>query len=185
MGNADDAADKNGRFLLDAYSEALQGKDNGSGGIWRAGTGSALNYVARAARIGATADGRGCGEPYGANFSPSLHAKIASPTATVRSFTGYDFTKAINGGPLTLELHQSSFTADGNKKIAALVKSFIDLGGHQLQLNSVSRETLLDAKRNPDGHKSLIVRVWGWSGYFVELDEAYQNHVIKRTEFTV
>ena len=185
MGNADDAADKNGRFLLDAYSEALQGKDNGSGGIWRAGTGSALNYVCRAARIGATADGRGCGEPYGANFSPSLHAKIASPTATVRSFTGYDFTKAINGGPLTLELHQSSFTADGNKKIAALVKSFIDLGGHQLQLNAVNRDTLLEAKKNPDEHKSLIVRVWGWSGYFVELDECYQNHVIKRTEFTV
>ena len=185
MGNADDAADKNGRFLLDAYSEALQGKDNGSGGIWRAGTGSALNYVCRAARIGATADGRGCGEPYGANFSPSLHAKITSPTATVRSFTGYDFTKAINGGPLTLELHQSSFTADGNKKIAALVKSFIDLGGHQLQLNAVNRDTLLEAKKNPEAYKSLIVRVWGWSGYFVELDEPYQNHVIKRTEFTV
>ena len=70
-------------------------------------------------------------------------------------------------------------------KVAALVKTFIDLGGHQIQLNAVNRDTLLEAKKNPEAYKSLIVRVWGWSGYFVELDECYQDHVINRTEFTV
>lgn len=186
LGCGDDVSRKNAEFLLNCFSEALQGKDNGSGGIWRAGSGSALNYVYHANMVGATADGRCNGEYYGANFSPSLQAKISSPTSVVRTFSSFDMEKVINGGPLTLEIHNSSFqTAENEKKIAALVKTFIDLGGHQLQLNSVSRETLLDAKRNPDGHKSLIVRVWGWSGYFVELDEAYQNHVIARTEFTV
>lgn len=186
MGNGDNEANESGKFLLDCYSEALQGQETGTGGIWRAGTGSALNYVYHANLIGATADGRGAGEPYGANFSPSLIAKISSPTSAVRTFAGFDLTKTINGGPLTLEIHHSSLqTKEGEMKVAALVKTFIDLGGHQLQLNAVNRDTLLEAKKNPDGHKSLIVRVWGWSGYFVELDECYQDHVINRTEFSV
>jgi formate C-acetyltransferase len=68
-------------------------------------------------------------------------------------------------------------------KLAHLVQIYIALGGHQLQLNTVSREKLLDAKKHPENYRNLIVRVWGWSGYFVELDECYQNHVIERIEF--
>ncbi|MNO23601.1 4-hydroxyphenylacetate decarboxylase large subunit [compost metagenome] len=58
----------------------------------------------------------------------------------------------------------------------------MDLGGHQLQLNAVNRETMLDAQRNPEEHRNLIVRVWGWSGYFVELDKEYQDYIIARME---
>ena len=65
-----------------------------------------------------------------------------------------------------------------------LVKSFIDLGGHQMQINAINRDTLLDAQAHPEKYPNLIVRVWGWSGYFNELDIDYQNHVIRRTEFT-
>lgn len=65
-----------------------------------------------------------------------------------------------------------------------LVKSFVDLGGHQLQLNTVNREQMLDAQEHPENHPNLIVRVWGWSGYFVELDKEYQDQIISRTEFT-
>lgn len=63
-------------------------------------------------------------------------------------------------------------------------KSFMDMGGHQMQLNAVNREQLLAAQAHPENHKNLIVRVWGWSGYFIELDEVYQNHIIKRAEIT-
>ena len=104
----------------------------------------------------------------------------------IQSFTKYDLTKIINGGPLTMEMHDNTFrNEDGVKKVAALVKIFIELGGHQLQLNSINREVLLDAQKHPEDHKNLIVRVWGWSGYFNELDVNYQNHIISRTEFTV
>ena len=85
---------------------------------------------------------------------------------------------------LTLEFDQSVFSNDETiEKLGMLVKTYIVLGGHQLQLNTVSRETLLHARKHPEQHKNLIVRVWGWSGYFVELDECYQNHVINRIEF--
>ena len=65
----------------------------------------------------------------------------------------------------------------------SLVKTFILLKGHQLQLYAGNRDVLLDAQKHPEDHKNLIVRVWGWSGYFNELDLAYQNHIIKRLEF--
>ena len=70
-------------------------------------------------------------------------------------------------------------------KTAAFVKTFIDLGGHQMQINAVNIDTLKDAKIHPEAHKNLIVRVWGWSGYFVELDECYQNQIMKRMELAV
>ena len=92
----------------------------------------------------------------------------------------------INGGPLTLELHDTVFrTAESVEKVAMLVKSFMDMGGHQLQLNAVNRDTMLDAQRHPENYRNLIVRVWGWSGYFIELDKEYQDHIICRMELAV
>ena len=63
-----------------------------------------------------------------------------------------------------------------------LVRSFFVDGGHQLQINALNRETLLDAQEHPELHRNLIVRVWGWSGYFVELDKKYQDQIIQRVE---
>ena len=63
-----------------------------------------------------------------------------------------------------------------------MVQFFVQSGGHQLQLNTINRETLLDAQKHPENHRHLIVRVWGWSGYFVELDTPYQNQIIQRAE---
>ena len=186
MGCDDDRADKNGSFLLECYGESLSGRPNGIGGVWRAGTDSPHHYIYLAKNTPATADGRRDGDPFASSFSPSLLAKASTPTAAVRSFTKHDLSKVMNGGPFTIELHDSVFASpEGERKVAALVKSFFDLGGHQMQINAVNRDTLLDAKANPENHKNLVVRVWGWSGYFVELDEVFQNHIIKRTEFTV
>jgi pyruvate-formate lyase len=90
------------------------------------------------------------------------------------------------GGPLTLELHDTVFRNEaGIQKVALLVRSFMEMGGHQLQLNVINRETLLDAQRRPELYHNLIVWVWGWSGYFVELDREYQEHIIKRLEFRI
>jgi pyruvate-formate lyase len=183
MGTNDDAVDSIAVRLMGDFAKALEGKVNERGGVFRAGTGSAMFYLWHAAEVGASADGRKKGEAFGANFSPSLHAKIDGPLSVIQSFTKPDLARTINGGPLTIELHQSVFAEDsGVGKVAALVQKFIQLGGHQLQLNAVNRETLLDAQRSPEDYKQLIVRVWGWSAYFVELDKDYQDHVIRRQE---
>jgi len=92
----------------------------------------------------------------------------------------------VNGGPMTLELHDSVFKAeDSLEKVARLVQSYIIQGGHQLQLNAVNREKMLQAQLHPEDYGDLIVRVWGWSGHFVELDKTYQDQIIARTEFSI
>lgn len=64
-------------------------------------------------------------------------------------------------------------------------QAFVQNGGHQLQLNSVNRDTMLDAQRHPEQYRNLIVRIWGWSAYFTELDKEYQDHVIARQEYVL
>lgn len=172
--------------LLGMFSNALEGRINCRGGKYRAGTGSAMFYLWHANELGATADGRLKGENFGTNFSPSLISKINGPISVINSFAKPDFSRAINGGPLTLEFHNSMFTdKDAVEKVAMLVKSFIDMGGHQLQLNAINPDMLCDAKRHPENYRQLVVRIWGWSAYFVELDEEFQDHVLSRQAYTI
>lgn len=186
MGDGSDLPEDISVSLLDAFSDNLNGKKNRFGGIFRAGTGSAMEYILSAAKVGATPDGRNAGAPYGSSFSPSLEARPAGLLSVIHAFTKSDLTKTINGGPLTVEIHDQTFrNDDGINKVAMAVRAFIDLGGHQIQLNSVNKERLLDAQKHPEKYKNLIVRVWGWSGYFGELDLCYQNHIIKRCEFNL
>ena len=186
LGNNDDFVDDIAVNLVDTFGNALKGKKNCRGGIYRAGTGSAMFYLWHANEIGASADGRRKGEAFGTNFSVSLFAKVKGPVSVIASMTKPHFENAINGGPLTLEFHQSVFADDdGVKKVGALVKSFIDNGGHQLQLNTVNIDKMLDAQKHPENYRQLVVRIWGWSAYFVELDKEYQDHVISRQAYRV
>lgn len=186
MGNNEDLPDGIADRLLGYFSESLKGKTNDRGGCFRAGTGSAMYYLWASRDLGATPDGRRSGEGFSANYSPSLFLHLKGPVSLIQSFTKPDLSRTINGGPLTLELHDTLFRdEDSIQKVAELVKSFIDRGGHQLQLNAVNRDTMLDAQKHPENYKNLIVRVWGWSGYFVELDKAYQDHIIQRMELSV
>jgi formate C-acetyltransferase len=172
--------------ILDAFADALEGHVNCLGGVWRAGTGTAMYYLWHARDLGATADGRRAGESFGTNFSPSLFARIPGPVSDIESFTANDLTRVMNGGPLTLEFSSSMFDRpESIRKVATLVKYFVERGGHQLQLNAVNLEAMREAQKNPEAYRQLVVRIWGWSAYFVELDEAFQNHVMARQEYTL
>ena len=186
MGNDDDYADNIAISLLDYFAELLKGLTNERGGCFRPGTGSAMYYLWHVRDIGASADGRKKGEPLSTNFSPSLNVKLNGPVSIIKSFSKPDLKKVINGGPLTLELHDTVFrNPESIRKVSSLVKAYMDMGGHQLQINAVNREQLLEAKAHPELYKNLIVRVWGWSGYFVELDEMYQDQIIQRVELII
>lgn len=183
MGDDDDGPDKIAERMMTCFAASLNGKSNGSGGIWRVGTGSAQTYLSMGEKCPATPDGRKAGEPLSCSFSPAPGARTSGPLSVIRSFTKCDLTDHINGGPITMELHDNVFrNAMGEAKVAQLVKLFVLSGGHQLQLNAINREKLLEAQKHPEQYPNLIVRVWGWSGYFCELDTQYQNHIIARTE---
>jgi formate C-acetyltransferase len=186
MGKDEDFADDIAIRVVDIFSELTDGLTNERGGCFRPGGGSAMYYLWHVRDIGASADGRKKGEPLSANFSPSLDIKLNGPVSVIKSFSKPDLKKMMNGGPLTLELHDTVFrNPESLRKVSFLVKSYMDMGGQQLQINAVNREQLIEAKKHPEQHKNLIVRVWGWSGYFVELDEMYQDHIIQRVELMV
>lgn len=186
MGLDQEEPDAIGGALLHSFAEGLRGKLNERGGIWRAGTGTAMYYIFHAKDLPATPDGRCAGEVIPANFTPSMFLRQQGPVSVMRSFSKQHLEDTINGGPLTIELDQSIFRNDETvEKLAMLIRNYMRLGGHQLQLNTLNRDTLLDAKKHPELHRDLIVRVWGWSGYFVELDECYQDHIIERIKYKI
>lgn len=187
MGNNDDYVDSIAARIMNITADNFHGRPNGFfGGVWRSGTGSAQTYIKYSKKLKATADGRHDYEPFACSFSPAISTRTKGPLSVLQSFTKADLSRMCDGGPLTIELHDTVFrNSEGEKKVAQLVKAFVMLGGHELQLNSINRDILLDAKAHPEEHQNLIVRVWGWSGYFCELDPEFQDHIISRTEYTV
>jgi formate C-acetyltransferase len=186
MGNDDDKTDALATKLLDWFADSLEGHHNDRGGIFRAGTGSAMYYIWHSKEEKATPDGRKNGEALACNYSPSLFSRCQGPVSIIKSFSKPNLIRVANGGPLTIELFDQMFrNNDAIHKVAQFIKSFIDMGGHQMQINIVNKDKLKDAKKYPENYRNLIVRVWGWSGYFVELDEVYQDHIIERMELTL
>ncbi len=186
VGQMSEKADSYLVGLLGAFSDALENKTNCRGGRFRAGTGSAMYYLWHTDEIGASPDGRRAGEPLGTNFSVSLFANIGGPLSIVSSMVKPDFSRAMNGGPVTLEFSSDMWRGkDVKTKFAKFIRSFVLLGGHQIQLNSVNLETLKDAQVHPESYGRLVVRIWGWSAYFIELDKEYQDHVIARQEYRI
>jgi formate C-acetyltransferase len=172
--------------LADAC-ESLSG--NGQGRVVRPGTGTAMYYIwlargqdgMREPVVGATAEGRQQGDFFSANLSPSTGVRADGPFSVFQSFAKIDYRRICNGGPITLELSDSVFRdSESIRKVAMLVRTFAQLGCQQLQINSLNAATLIDAQAHPENHANLIVRVWGWSGYFCELAPEYQDHIITR-----
>jgi formate C-acetyltransferase len=191
VGLNDPAADDLVRLLYDQIADACEAEAPRSGAIVRPGTGSAMYYLWLARGrdggplaepvVGATADGRRRGDPFGANLAPTPGTHLRGPISVLQSYAAIDYRRVCNGGPITLELSDSVFRdPESIRKVALLVRTFARLGCQQLQLNALNAERLLDAKAHPENHRDLIVRVWGWSGYFCELAPEYQDHVISR-----
>jgi len=190
VGDNDPTADAMLTRLFDLFAAACEAiPDNRRGGRVRPGTGSAMYYVwlarghdaMREPVVGATADGRRRNDLFSANLAPSLGAQVRGPVSVFQSFAKIAYQRIYNGGPVTLELSDAVFRdAESIRKVAMLVRTFAQLGGQQLQLNTLNVDTLREAQKHPEKHRNLIVRVWGWSGYFCELAPEYQEHVIAR-----
>src|ERR1017187_521545 len=190
VGNNDPLADSMLVQLFDMFADACDVvKENGRGGRVRAGSGSAMYYVWLAkghegmteTAVGATADGRKAGEVFSSSLAPSPDVKVSGPLSVLQSYAKIDYRRICNGGPLTLELSDTVFrNPEAVHQVALLILLFARVGCQQLQINTLSAEMLLDARKHPERHCNLVVRVWGWSGYFCELDEVYQNQIISR-----
>lgn len=194
-GSDDDRADRYLVRLFDMLADACEQYGQTSRkGILRPGSGSAMYYIWLAQGnpgmceplVGATAEGRRKGQPLGANLAPAQGAPVLGPLSVLLSFAKIDYRRICNGGPITIELSDTVFREDDSvRKVAMLVRAFAQTGCQQLQINSLNVAQLRDAQPHPEQHKNLIVRVWGWSGYFCELGPEYQEQIIARHIYAV
>jgi formate C-acetyltransferase len=130
----------------------------------------------------ATADGRLGGKPFAASCNP-YNVEVNGPTGVLRSVSALDF-QHVMGCAVNIRLHPSSIgkTEEARRKWISLVKTYFDLGGEQLQPTVVSTEVLRAAQDNPDKFRNIIVKVGGYSAYFVDLGREVQEEIISRTE---
>lgn len=136
-----------------------------------------MSQVGAGKAVGATPDGRRCGEPLCDSLAAIFGRDTKGPTALLNSVTALDLKSAL-GTPVVNFNIQKSF--DDNI-LRALITGYMKRGGVQLQISCVSREDLLDAVEHPELHGNLVVRVGGYSEYFTRLSPELQKMVIDRT----
>jgi formate C-acetyltransferase len=181
-GNDNDYADDQAVSLFESFYDAVNGRQTALGGIFRINLLPTTSHVYFGSVIGALPDGRKAGEPLSEGISPVQGADKKGPTAVLRSATKFEHFRT--GGTLLNQKFTPSFFDDDESiiKMTALIRSYFRMGGHHIQFNVVSAETLKDAQRHPEKYRDLIVRVAGYSDYFNDLGEDLQNEIIKRTE---
>ena len=132
--------------------------------------------------IGATPDGRLAGQPLSEGISPVQGADKYGPTAVIKSCSKMDHVRT--GGTLLNQKFTPKLLEgqEGIDNLAHLVRAYFRMGGHHIQFNVVSAETLRDAQKHPEKYRDLIVRVAGYSDYFCDLTKALQDEIINRTE---
>ena len=136
----------------------------------------------RAKTIGATPDGRQAYEPVSDNGSPMAGRDTVSPTATIKSVASIDQTRPQNGTLFNIKFDPNVVGGErGLEILESCVKSYFDLYGQHIQINIADAETLRDAQKHPENYGNLMVRVAGYSAYFIELDHDVQENVINRT----
>lgn len=135
---------------------------------------------------GATPDGRKAGTPLSDACSPAQGTDVNGPTATIKSVANLEHINLVQGTIFNMKMHPGPLeTNAGMLKWANLIRTYFDLGGWEIQFNVVSAETLREAQKHPEDYKNLVVRVVGYSAFFVELEKAVQDDIIKRTEHGV
>lgn len=181
-GNDDDFADEIMKETFDDYYNEVNGRKNMKGGLYRIDMLPTTCHVYFGSVIGASADGRNAGLPLSEGISPVQGSEHGGPTAVIKSAAKMDHLRT--GGTLlnmkfTPQLLQNG---EGINALTGLIRSYFKLDGHHIQFNVIEKETLLEAQKNPEKYRDLIVRVAGYSDYFCNLNTALQNEIIERTE---
>ena len=181
-GNDNDYADDILKKVFEVYFQAVDGRTNIKGGHFRINLLPTTCHVYFGSVIGATADGRLAGEPLSEGISPVQGADRNGPTAVLKSAAKIDHLRT--GGTLLNQKFTPQLLADeeGINQLVHLIRAYFRMDGHHIQFNVVSAETLRKAQKHPEKYQDLIVRVAGYSDYFVDLTVELQNEIIKRTE---
>ena len=176
-------ADMFAREVGNTYTKEVEKYKNPRGGVFQAGLYPVSANVPLGGQTGATPDGRLAFTPIADGIGPASGRDVKGPTATANSVARLEQDVASNGTLLNQKFHPSALAGMGGlTKFVALIRSYFDQKGMHMQFNVVTRETLLDAQKNPEKYKTLVVRVAGYSALFTTLSRSLQDDIINRTE---
>lgn len=181
-GNDDDYADDILKEVFELYFSSIDGRPNYKGGHFRINLLPTTCHVYFGSVIGATPDGRLAGKPLSEGISPVQGADRKGPTAVLKSAAKIDHLRT--GGTLLNQKFTPQLMQDerGIENILHLIRAYFKMDGHHIQFNVVDTETLRKAQKEPENYRDLIVRVAGYSDYFVNLGMELQEEIIHRTE---
>ena len=183
-GNGEDEVDALAEWSLRYYAEHLNTLDCPRG-KYCGGTFTVTTHVMQGLTFPATPDGRYAGTPLADAISPVQGLDTNGPIAYVTSASRLPHDILYNGDQLNIRFSPSVVQGGGEQKVRDMIKTYFDLGGMQVQFNVVSGDQLRAAQESPEEHTSLIVRIAGYSAYFVELGKLVQDDFITRTEQTI
>jgi formate C-acetyltransferase len=177
-GNDRDFADKHAVRLVETFVKILKKHTNQEGTAYAANMIPTTTHLPFGELTAATADGRLATEPMAEGISPVQGKDKSGPTAVVKTMGKLDHASTA-GSLLNMKFTPKTLEGEeGLKKFASLIRSYFDMGGHHMQFNVVSKDTLLDAQAHPENYRNLLVRVAGYSDYFVmlsTLDPAFKG----------
>lgn len=188
-GNDDDYADELTKFAMDTYCKYIEKRPNARGGVFQPGIYSVAVNVALGGLQWASIEGRKAYEPIsdcmGAVHTHRAPHDINGPTAICKSVTKMDHGRAANGTLLNWKFSPNALSGQtGRDNLIALLDTYIQRKGMHSQFTVANRETLLKAQANPEDYRGLLVRVAGYSAYFVELSRELQDDIIGRSELS-
>ena len=141
---------------------------------------SHLAHVRQGATTMATPDGRMAGDALSENLAPSSGSTGCSPTSILKTMSHMPFDHTPSGAAI-LTLPQNAFSgSEGTGRLLSLMETYFSMGGLHLHVNALDVETLMDAMQAPDQYQDLMVRVAGFSAYFVYLTRETQLDVVRR-----
>ncbi len=181
-GNNDDFADKYAVWFLDYLSSLFKNYRTRDGGYIYVAMAANVQNIYAGKQIAATPDGRLQGEPLSDAASPTYGRDVKGATTTLNSVTKPDYTKAACGTVINQKFSPSMFCKENRMKLLSLIKTYFKKGGQEIQINATSKETLLDAMEHPEKHGNLVVRVSGFSDYYVRLAKEVQLDILSRTQ---
>jgi len=183
FGNDIPEVDSFARDVAYTYTKPLEKYKNPRGGQYQAGLYPVSANVPLGGQTGATPDGRLAHKPIADGVSPSAGKDVKGPTAAANSVSKLDHSIASNGTLFNQKFHPSALSGRaGLENFVSFIRGYFDQKGSHIQFNVVSKETLLDAQKNPEEYKTLVVRVAGYSALFTSLSRSLQDDIINRTE---
>jgi formate C-acetyltransferase len=182
-GNDDDYVDSIAVEIARQYCQEVEKYKNARGGYFHPGLYSVSANVPMGMNVAALPSGRLDREPLADGISPAIGGDRNGPTSVVKSVSKLDHVIASNGTLLNQKFNPEALSTKAQLiNFMNLIRVYFELGGWHIQCNVISAKTLREAQRNPEQYRNLLVRVAGYSAFFVDLDRSLQENIIARTE---